>query len=203
MKFFNNIVYELFPNVYNALDQLTFGAWWNLIRQALKYVPPEKKVLEVGFGPGRLHVELAREAELCSGVDLAWGMCRFTKRRLHKEGLRSLLVRGDVLALPYATDTFTVVVSTFAFSGFPEGERAMGEMARVTAKGGCIVLVDIGLPADNNRLGIFLARLWEHLGDHLYDQPSLMSETGLEVIEFKEIGPGKHIHVTVGQKHAR
>jgi ubiquinone/menaquinone biosynthesis C-methylase UbiE len=127
-------------------------------------------------------------------------MCRYTQRRLRRTGLISRLVRGSVFALPYPSSTFDTVVSTFAFSGFPNGIRAMSELARVIVPGGNLVLVDIGLPGDKNRLGISLARLWERMGDFLYDQPLFMREAGLEVTYFEEFGPGDHIRVIVGQK---
>ena len=200
LRFFNDVIYEGFPAAYNALDWLTFGAWWRLVRQALAYVPPGGRVLEIGFGPGRLQVELARRADVCLGLDLAWGMCRFSRRRLLQAGLPSRLVRGSVFTLPYPSDSFDTVVSTFAFSGFPEGALALDEMVRVTAAGGCIVLVDIGLPGDGNRLGVLLARLWEGLGDFLYDQPQMMEAAGLAVTVFEEFGPGNHIRAVVGRK---
>jgi hypothetical protein len=62
------------------------------------------------------------------------------------------------------------------------------------------VLVDIGLPADGNCVGIFWARLWERMGDYLYDQPALMSAADLRIIAYEEYGPGKHIRVIVGEK---
>jgi len=202
LRFFNNVVYEAFPPAYNALDRLTFGAWWNLVRRALDYVPPGGQVLEIGFGPGRLHVELARRAEMCVGLELACGMCRFTRRRLERAGLSSRLTRGSVFALPYPANTFDTLVSTFALSGVAEGKLAMCEMVRVAASGGRIVLVDIGLPANGNRLGTFLARLWEYMGDYLYDQSILMREAGLEVSVYEEFGPGDHVRVIVGEKQA-
>ncbi len=134
------------------------------------------------------------------GVDLAWGMCRVAQQRLHSAGLSSRLVRGSVATLPFPTATFDSVVSTFAFSGFPDGQAAMAEMVRVTNEQGRLILVDIGLPADGNRVGTFWARLWEKAGDFLYDQPSLMQRAGLDILTFEEFGPGKHIRIIVGGK---
>lgn len=200
LNFFNNVVYDRLAPLYNAMDWLTFGLWWRLVSRALDYVPPGQRVLEVGFGPGRLHVELARRAALTAGVDLAWGMCRFTRRRLGRAGLTGRVVQGSVHDLPCAAGAFDVVVSTFAFAGFPQGPRAMREMARVTRAGGRVVLIDIGLPSDGNRWGTLLARLWERMGDFLYDQPALMREAGLRVVHYQEFGPGRHIRAIVGQK---
>lgn len=200
LRFYNNFVYESLPAVYNALDWATLGAWWRLVRRALDEVPPGQRVLEIGFGPGRLQVELARRAALCVGLDLARGMCQYTHQRLQRAGLNSRVTQGSVYDLPYPAHSFDFVVSTFAFSGFPEGSRALDEMARVTAGGGSVVLVDIGLPQDGNRLGTMLARLWERMGDSLYDLPQMMQKAGLELVTFKEFGPGRHIRTVVGQR---
>lgn len=200
LRFFNDVFYDALAPVYNGLDWLTFGAWWRLVSRALDYVPPGGRILEIGFGPGKLHVELARRADLCAGLDLAWGMCRYTQRRLRRAGLTSRVVRGDAFRLPYPAGAFDVVISTFAHSGLPDGADAVREMARVTGAGGRVVLVDIGLPRDGNRAGTFWARLWERMGDFLYDQPAMLREAGLEVVTFEEFGPGNHIRAVVGQK---
>jgi ubiquinone/menaquinone biosynthesis C-methylase UbiE len=200
LRFFNTIGYNALVPVYNAMDWLTFGAWWRLVSRALDYVPPGGRVLEVGFGPGKLHTALARQAELCVGVDYARGMCRFTDRRLRQAGLSPHIVRGSVFALPCPDSAFDTVVSTFAFSGFRDGPDAMREMARAAAPGGRVVLVDIGLPSDGNRAGVFWARLWERMGDFLYDMPTLMEDNGLVVTICREFGPGRHIRAVVGEK---
>jgi ubiquinone/menaquinone biosynthesis C-methylase UbiE len=199
-RFWNAVLYDTLAPVYDSLDWLTLGEWWRLVRRALDYVPSGGRVLEVGFGPGRLHVELARRAEVCVGLDLAWGMCRFTRRRLTRAGLVSRVTRGSAFALPYPAETFDAAVSTFAISGLPHAGDALAEMARVTRRGGCLVLVDIGLPLDGNRAGTFWARLWERMGDYLYDFPVLMADAGLRVSAFEEFGPGHHIRVIVGER---
>ncbi len=202
LRFFNNVLYDALVPVYSSMDWLTFGAWWRLVRHALDYVPTNLHVLEVGFGPGKLHVELVRRSRLCVGIDLASGMCQYTRHRLRRLNLASRITQGSVFALPYPAQAFDVVVSTFAFSGFPRGLDAMREMARVTRVGGRIVLIDIGLPENRNWVGVFFARLWESMGDFLYDQPALMQQTGLHNLVFKEFGPGSHIRAIVGEKLA-
>ncbi|GAB4477469.1 MAG: hypothetical protein Kow00124_20660 [Anaerolineae bacterium] len=201
-RFFNRWLYDRLPALYNAIDPLTFGTWWRLVRHALDYLPPGGAVLEIGFGPGRLHLELARRAERCAGLDLAWGMCRFTRRRLDRAGLDSLIVRGTAYALPFPAGCFDAVISTFAVSGMPDAAAVLREVARVLTPGGRVILIDIGLPSDGNRAGVFWARLWERMGDFLYDQPALMRAAGLEVIAVDEYGPGNHIRAVVGCKPA-
>lgn len=199
LRFWNNVVYNLMAPVYNSLDWLTCGTWWRLVSRALYHVPGGR-VLEVGFGPGRLHVELARRANSLHGIDLAEGMCRYTRRRMERAGLGSTIVRGSVFDMPYDNGAFDTVVTTFSFSGFPDGPEAMAEMIRVLAPGGRVVIVDIGLPLDGNAFGTFWARLWEWCGDFLYDIPAIMEEGGLKVMVFEEFGPGNHIRAVVGEK---
>lgn len=200
LNFWNSVLYNALAPFYDSLDWLTFGAWWKLVRRALEFVPPHQKVLEVGFGPGKLHVELTKEADFCIGLDLASGMCRFAQRRLLRQGLEDNITRGNALSLPYADDSFDTVVSTFALSGMPDGQNVIHEMARVLRTGGQIVLVDIGLPHDGNRFGRFWAKLWESMGDYLYNQVEMIENAGLSLTKFEEFGPGKHIRVIIATK---
>lgn len=200
VNFYNRVLYNKLASLYGALDWLTLGMWWWLVSRALEYVPAGRRVLEVGFGPGKLHVELARRPGITIGLDLAIGMCRLTQRRLERAGMIGRITRGDMLMLPYPDRTFDAVVSTFTLPGIPDGAQALREMARVTGIGGRVVLVDIGLPGDGNWVGIFWARLWERMGMILYDQVTLMRQAGLMVSVYQEFGPGRHIRVVVGEK---
>jgi len=201
LHFLNDVVYRRMAPIYNAIDALSLGIWWRLVRRALDYVPRAGRVLEIGFGPGRLQAELAAQSDLSVGLDLAWGMCRFTQRRLRRSGLRHRIVQGNMFQLPFPAASFDTIVSTFALSGVVHGLTALCEMSRVSKRGGRIVIVDIGLPIDRNRMGVFWSRLWENMGDCLYDQPALMKAAGLEVVEFEEFGPGRHIRAAVGRKN--
>lgn len=200
LRFWNSLVYRSLAPLYNALDVLTLGAWWRLVRRALDHVPSDQRVLELGFGPGKLQAELAKRSTLCVGLDLAMGMCRFTQRRLDRAGLVPRLVCGDARRLPFDATAFDAVVSTFTVSGIPDGQSVLAEQARVVSGDGRVILVDIAQPSDGNWLGRTLARLWERVGDYLYDYRQLMRAVGLEVVEFEEFGPGRHIRALVGER---
>lgn len=200
LRFFNDVVYRRMAPVYNAIDVLTLGTWWRLVRRALDYVPRGGRALEVGVGPGRLQTELAAYSDMCVGLDLAWGMCRFTNRRLRRARLARRIVQGDMFQSPFPAEAFDTIVSAFALSGVAHGEAALREMNRVAKRGGRIVIVDIGPPSDGNRMGVFWSQLWEGTGDFLYDQPAMMRAAGLEVVDFVEFDPGRHIRAAVGRK---
>jgi Methyltransferase domain len=39
LRFFNKVVYEFFPVAFNAIDKLTFGTWWHLMRGNVVMLP--------------------------------------------------------------------------------------------------------------------------------------------------------------------
>ncbi len=167
-------------------------------RRALPYLPSEgARVLEIGFGNGRLHAELAERYQM-AGIDRAEGMVKLTRKRLSERGLTSDLRQGDATALPWPDKTFEAVVSTFALSAIPDGDAALDEMARVLRPGGRVVIVDAGESAQGTWFAWALARLWETLGDYMRDEVPLLEARGLAV-EREEFGPGGCVHVVAGK----
>jgi ubiquinone/menaquinone biosynthesis C-methylase UbiE len=195
---FWNPFYDRLAQLYDAIDWLTAGVAHRLRRRALRYLPPEgSRVLEVGFGGGRLHREMAQRW-WTTGVDLAPGMAQLTQRRLSQRGLPSRLAVGSAMALPWADGTFDAVVSTFAFSALPDGEGALAEMVRVVTPGGRVVIVDAGESHDGNLMARLLAGAWALIGDYMRDEGPLMEQQGLVGVTREEYGPWNHIHAVVG-----
>jgi len=91
------------------------------------------------------------------------------------------------------------VLSTFAFSAFPDAGRALDEMVRVTRLGGKVVIVDAGESSDGNFMAHLLAKAWAVLGDYMRDEVPLMKARGLAVRR-KEYGPWRCVHVVVGTR---
>lgn len=196
---FWDVVYDRLAAFYDAVDWFTYGTTHRLRQRALRYLPPEgSRVLEIGFGSGRLHIELAEHYSM-AGLDRAPGMVRLTGQRLAARGLTSDLQVGDVTALPWAEATFDAVLSTFTFSAFPDPDTALVEMVRVVKPGGMIIIVDAGEAQDGNAMARFLAWLWAAFGDYMRDEVPLMDAHGLTVTR-EDYGPWGCVHVTVGTK---
>lgn len=190
-------VYDRLSPLYDAVDWLTGGATHRLRRHALRYLPPAgARLLEVGIGSGRLHLELAAHYEL-AGIDRAAGMARLTRRRLAMRGLTSTLCVGCAEALPWPDGHFDAVLSIFVLSAIPDIERALDEMVRVTRPGGRVIVVDAGEAADGNLPAHLLARLWAAMGDAIRDEGPLLRARGLAVAR-EEVGPWRCVHVVVG-----
>ena len=192
-------VYDRLANLYDAVDWLTGNTTHRLRKPALRYLPPEHgHVLEIGFGSGKLHLEMASRHRM-AGVDLAPGMVRLARRRLAARALQSDLAVGSVYALPWQDRLFDAVVSTFAFSAFPDAGAALDEMVRLVKPGGRVIIVDAGEASDGNTVAHLLARAWELLGDYMRDEVPLMEARELTV-EREEYGPWGSIHVVVGTR---
>jgi ubiquinone/menaquinone biosynthesis C-methylase UbiE len=198
-RYFWNPVYNRLAGLYDGVDWFTGNTTHRLRRRALRYLPREhSRVLEIGFGSGRLHRELAERYDL-AGLDLAPGMARLTQRRLAARDLKSSLCVGSAYALPWPDGHFDAVLSTFAFSAFSDAGRAMDEMVRVARPGGKVIIVDAGEASDGNLAARLLANAWAALGDYIRDEVPLMGARGLAV-EREEYGPWRCVHVVAGTK---
>jgi ubiquinone/menaquinone biosynthesis C-methylase UbiE len=112
---------------------------------ALLDVQPTDQVLEIGFGAGRTVAEVARRATQgrVAGVDFSPEMVRQASR--HNRGAiqagRVELKLGDVMALPYADDTFDKAFCVGTIYYWPDPVGALREMRRVLKPGGRLVLL--------------------------------------------------------------
>lgn len=206
-RLFNlNSFYDwLAPFYASAMNLLP--VWRRYTEAVLPELPAEGSILEIGPGPGVLLEKLATRSPVAVGCDLSAGMLRQAARRLQRGHLPIRLARGDALALPFASNSFDAVTTTFALSAIPDGLGAVKEMARVLHgrggedhQGGLLALVDAGYPDDGNLLGRGLAKLWELGGDTMRDEAALMEAAGLEVIRRQEFGVGDSIRLVVGRR---
>ena len=111
------------------------------------------------------------------------------------------LRQADVEALPYADETFDTVLNTMSFSGYPDGQTALAEMSRVLRPGGRLVLIDVGYPDDENKVGTLLTDLWRWSGDLIRDMDTLLREAGFDYRKQSIGGFGSvHLHIATKPK---
>jgi len=70
-----------------------------------------ERVLDLGCGNGRHAIYFARQGFQASGIDVSQQAIEWAKTWSKREGLDTDFRVGDMEALPYANDTFDVVVS--------------------------------------------------------------------------------------------
>ena len=110
---------------------------------------PDDTVLDVACGPGLVVAAFAKACRHATGIDLTPAMIDKAREHAAALGLTNVDWRvGNVLPLPFADGSFSVVVSRFAFHHFPDPLAVLREMARVCARPGHIVVADIAASDD-------------------------------------------------------
>jgi SAM-dependent methyltransferase len=108
--------------------------------------PVGGSVLDVGCGPGHLAIRLARDLDLeVTALDLDPAMIAQAIKnanRLMPAADRPVLVVGSVDYLPFADETFDVVVSTFSSHHWANPKVGLTEIGRVLRPGGRAIIWD-------------------------------------------------------------
>ena len=120
-------------------------------------------------------------------------------KKIKKINIQAQLSQGNVEKLPFPDNTFDTVINTMAFTGYPNGEKAMSELKRVLKKDGSLLLVDFDYPNNRNRFGYMMVRLWEKLGDIIKDINSLLIKHNFEYKDVSVGGFGS-VHLFIAHK---
>ena len=111
------------------------------LEQALSGIPEgfAGKLLEVPVGTGVLTMPVYRELPKAdvTCLDYSEAMMGAAQKRAETLGIRNVrFQQGDVGALPFADESFDIVLSLNGFHAFPDKEAAYRETYRVLKKGG-------------------------------------------------------------------
>jgi SAM-dependent methyltransferase len=99
-----------------------------------------ERVLDVGCGTGVLTQELARRSRgAVTGLDIDPAMVAYARRQ-GSEGAPVHYEEGDALDLPYPNSHFDIVTCHFLLLWVTDPARAVHEMARVTQRGGYVLI---------------------------------------------------------------
>ena len=99
-------------------------------------------VLDVASGSGNAAIAAARRLTTVTGSDYVRSLLDRGQVRASAEGVPVTFELGDAEALPYADNSFDVVLSTFGVMFAPNQARAAHELVRVSRSGGRIGLAN-------------------------------------------------------------
>jgi ubiquinone/menaquinone biosynthesis C-methylase UbiE len=117
---------------------------------------PGDTVLDVACGGGIVVCAFAPEVRHATGIDMTPAMLERARGLAAEKGLANVAWReGDVTHLPYPDGAFTIVVTRFAVHHFPDPQAVFGEMVRVCAPGGRVVVVDTCASPDPRKAAEF------------------------------------------------
>jgi SAM-dependent methyltransferase len=135
--------------LYDTLShRLVFGALFDRIAADIAAVTHDgARVLEVGCGPGRLSIRLAREHGLdVTGLDLDPAMIERARanaaRPMNGDGRRPSFLVGDVASLAFPDGSFDLVVSTLSMHHWADPAAGLAEIDRVLRPGGRALVWD-------------------------------------------------------------
>src|SRR5712664_4654922 len=98
-----------------------------------------QSVLDVAGGPGEPSLTIAERVGPTGSVmctDAVAEMVNAAKREAHRRGITNVSFRQCMAdALPFAENSFDVVISRLGVMFFPDPSAALGEMFRVTKSG--------------------------------------------------------------------
>jgi ubiquinone/menaquinone biosynthesis C-methylase UbiE len=119
-----------------------------------------QKVLDVAAGNGNVSLAAARRWCDVTSTDYVPALLEGGRQRAAAERLKIEFSEADAEALPFADNSFDVVVSTFGVMFTPDQEKAAAEMARVCRSGGKIGLAN-WTPEG------FIGQLFKTIGAHV------------------------------------
>lgn len=192
-----NKEYNWMAKGYDAFMVL-FPLWKKWIKKIIPHIIGNK-ILEVSFGNGYLMTQYASDKYEVHGIDYNEKMLEITTKKMEKINRKAQLSQGNVEKLPFSDNTFDTVINTMAFTGYPNGEKAMSELKRVLKKDGKLLLVDFDYPKNRNRLGYLLVKLWEKFGDIIKDINLLLTQHDFD---YKDIPVGGFgcVHLFIARK---
>jgi ubiquinone/menaquinone biosynthesis C-methylase UbiE len=117
-------------------------AAWDRI---LNLMVPQRNALDaldVGCGTGFLSLELAARGHRVTGIDFAPAMLVEARRKSAERGFSIRFEEGDAESLPFAAESFDLVVSRHLLWTLPHPEAAIDEWIRVLRPGGRLAVAD-------------------------------------------------------------
>ena len=115
-------------------DAAAYERMYELIRPVVS----GKTVLEAATGTGLIAKNIAGSAKTVEAVDASPEMIRAAKKASSSAKLHFSV--QDIFSLPYADESFDVVIASNVLHIIPEPEKALRELTRVLRDGGVLIL---------------------------------------------------------------
>ncbi len=140
-KFFHLLYHQMAWGYDFVAAAVSLGRWNTWVELAIPSLHGPR-VLELGYGPGHLQVQLYAAGLAAIGLDTSSQMSRQAYRRLKQRGYIPALSQGIAKNLPFPSDCFHQVVSTFPSEYIFQSET-LKEIYRVLQPGGQAIIIPL------------------------------------------------------------
>ena len=138
-------LFDEWPEVYDRWFTTPIGS---LVRKyeaelMLDLLKPKQGeiILDAGCGTGVFTLDIFSSGSKVIGLDLSLPMLIQAKKKLKEYPF--WIVLADMLNLPFPESSFDKVVSVTALEFIEDAKGAVGELFRITKRGGCIVVATL------------------------------------------------------------
>ncbi len=105
-------------------------------------ISKDKTLLDVGCGSGQSAIPAARKGHKVTGIDIADNLIQHARNRCIEEKIDASFDVGDAENLPYADNSYDVVISMIGAMFAPQPDRVTSEFARVIKSGGQLFMAN-------------------------------------------------------------
>ena len=142
-------VYDLL----NTILSFNFDKSWRKFAVKVSNVAQDARVLDVCTGTGDLAIAYSRVLNGSGrvvGSDFCHEMVRLADRKLKKRNLSGKIkvIEADTLHLPFQDNYFQVSAVAFGIRNVADLRAGITEMMRITAPGGCVVILEFSQPTN-------------------------------------------------------
>lgn len=155
---------------------------------------PQAQVLDLGCGGGHVSFNLAPLVKHVSAYDISESMLDVVAKEAAQRGLTNIdTCQGDVAQLPFAENSFDVVVTRYSAHHWVFWENALSEIRRVLKPTGKAIIIDV-ISSDNPLLDSFLQTIEmirdpSHVRDFSLSQWAAgLSKHGLQIESCQQFG---------------
>jgi ArsR family transcriptional regulator len=195
-QFFNTIAED-----WDKLSSRVLGDF-DLAASVARHMPVCKVAADLGCGTGNVLHAMLEKAEAVIGVDGSPRMLELARRRLSPEMERVSLRIGDLAHLPLRDEEADFASLNLVLHHVPDPEEVLGEIHRVLAPAGTLLLIDFDRHDDEGMRGEYGDHWLGFERDKLVD---LLEKAGMRVVadETASVRRNLRLHIVAAQAHAQ
>lgn len=164
IRYFDGAIYTKISKMYDLATKLS--GWRKFLSAHALDGLQEGKMLDVGCGTGVVLVAALQKNFDIIGLDASEGMLeKAAVKGVNKERL----ICGSACALPFADESFDVVVASGSLVHVPDINAAASEISRVLVKGGQLRIIDHATPVQRGISTPIFSIFSQLSGDIIHD----------------------------------